>query len=270
YSVANGRYPVWYQDVNSLSLELCQSTAVSTRAAGSFMCTLIPEPGVYDPSLPMIFPDNWPSELFWFIAEANTPAVNGLQVEVYTAAIEAAFGGDVPVDGDQVAFARIRIRASVPTAGTYVITHPYGVETLNVTGTGRRAINLTRDIGIGAPGDYSGALTGDVGPFLQSTNGPYQETNPETGVVENFVGDPNLSETVNGSPNDTNYVEIRGPGGTIRTDLFSLSGKILDARPATALEIGRTSYRRTAQGTRVEVFADSASDANLCFRSSLE
>jgi len=269
YNVASGRYPVWYQDANNLSLELCQSMALSSRSAGNFMCTLIPEPGVYDPDLPMIFPDNWPSELFWFIAETETPTVNGLGVEVYTAAIEAAFGGDAPVDGDQVAFARIRIRASVPIPGTYTVTHPYGVETLNVTDTGRRAINLTRDIGIGAPGDFTGALTGDVGPFLQSVNGPYQETNPETGVVESFVGDPNLSELVTGSPNGTNYVEITGPGGTVRNDLFVLSGKIHDARPATALEVGRTSYRRTAQGTRIEVFADSASDSNLCFRKTL-
>ena len=36
------------------------------------------------------------------------------------------------MEGDQISFARIRIRVDVPTAGTYVITHPYGVEVFTV------------------------------------------------------------------------------------------------------------------------------------------
>lgn len=186
YTFATGKFPMWYQDNNQLSMELCQSRAASSRVPAStppaYMCTLLPEPGVFDDSLPMVFPDNWPPEAFWFLAETAIPNNGaGFGVDAYVAGIEAAFASENPVDGDQQSFARIRIRVNVPVAGTYTITHPYGVETVNVTTPGRRAINITKDIGIGAPGNFSGALNGAIGPFLRSINGPYTEVNPEIG-----------------------------------------------------------------------------------------
>ncbi|AIL61550.1 Ig-like domain-containing protein [Pseudomonas alkylphenolica] len=275
YTLATGRYPMWYQDHNDLSMELCQSRAASSRVPVSvppaYMCTLLPEPGVYDDALPLVFPDNWPPEMFWYLAETAIPAVgnSGYELDVYVAGIEAAFASENPIDGDQQSFARIRIRVSVPQAGTYVITHPYGVETVNVTTPGRRAINITRDVGIGAPGDFSGALKGALGPFLRGAGGPYTEINPDTSASETFIGDPNITEAVIGSPFNTNYVEIKGPAGTIRTDVFTVSGKVLDARDQTPAELERASYRRTSDGTRVEVFAKAPNNATLCFRETL-
>ncbi|WP_180700088.1 Ig-like domain-containing protein [Pseudomonas crudilactis] len=273
YTFATGKFPMWYQDNNLLSMELCQSRAASSRVAVStppaYMCTLLPEPGVFDDSLPMVFPDNWPPEAFWFLAETNIPNNGaGYGMDAYVAGIEAAFSSDNPVDGDQIAFARIRIRVNVPVAGTYTITHPYGVETVNVTTPGRRAINITKDIGIGAPGNFSGALTGAIGPFLRSVNGPYTEVNPDSGGVETFVGDPNLTEAVTGSPFDTNFVRIVGPSaaGTIQTSLFTVAGKVLDNRQQTAVELDRATYRRTSAGVRAEVFAKADSSSTLCFR----
>jgi hypothetical protein len=276
YTFATGKFPMWYQDNNSLSLELCQSRATSSRSPGvpgapSYLCILNPVPGVYDDTLPMVFPDNWPPETFWFLAETTIPDVGGYGVDAYVAGIEAAFTAENPVDGDQASFARIRLRINVPVAGTYTITHPYGVETVNVTTPGRRAINITRDIGIGAPGNFSGALNGEVGPFLRSVNGPYTEVNPDTGAIETFVGDPNLTEAVTGSPNNTNFLRVQGPPGTIQTTLFTVSGKVLDSRAQTLAEIGRATYRRTSTGpgtssTRVEVFGKSANNSSLCFR----
>ncbi|MDF3935230.1 Ig-like domain-containing protein [Pseudomonas citronellolis] len=276
YTLATGRFPMWYQDNNDRKLELCQSRALSSRVASapgapSYMCTLLPEPGVYDDAQPMVFPDNWPPEMFWMLAEASIPAVgnSGYELDAYVAGIEAAFAAENPVDGDQQSFARIRIRVSVPQAGTYTITHPYGEERITVTTPGRRAINVTRDIGIGAPGDFSGALGGQVGPFLQSVNGPYTEINPDTGASETFVGDPNLTEAVIGSPLNTNFVRISGPAGTIQTNLFTLSGKVFDERQQTAVEIQRSSYSRNAGGTRYEVFASAPGSAALCMRDTL-
>ncbi|MGF6589951.1 Ig-like domain-containing protein [Pseudomonas sp. 2835] len=275
YTLATGRYPMWYQDHGNLSLELCQSRAASSRVPVSvppnYMCTLLPEPGVYDDALPLVFPDNWPPEMFWFLAETEIPEVgnSGYELEVYVAGIEAAFAAENPVDGDQQSFARIRIRASVPRTGTYVITHPYGVETVNVTTAGRRAINITRDIGIGAPGDFSGVLNGAVGPFLRGIGGPYTEINPDTGASETYIGDPNITEAVTGSPNNTNFVRIQGPAGTLQTNLFTVSGKVLDPRKQTPAELQRASYRRTSAGTRVEVFAKAPNNATLCMRDTL-
>jgi hypothetical protein len=265
---------MWYQDENQLSMELCQSRAASSRVAATtppaYMCILLAEPGIYDDAQPMIFPDNWPPEAFWFLAEtaiADNPA--GYGVDAYVAGIEAAFASENPVDGDQQSFARIRIRVNVPVAGTYTITHPYGVETVNVTAPGRRAINITRDIGIGAPGNFSGAVGGAIGPFLRSVNGPYTEVNPDTGATETFVGDPNLNEAVTGSPFNTNFLRITGPAGTIQSNVFSLSGKVLDNRQQTQVEIDRATYRRTAAGVRAEVFAKAANSSSLCFRESV-
>ncbi|MCF5702108.1 Ig-like domain-containing protein [Pseudomonas syringae] len=274
YTFATGKFPMWYQDENQLSMELCQSRAASSRVAATtppaYMCILLAEPGIYDDAQPMIFPDNWPPEAFWFLAEtaiADNPA--GYGVDAYVAGIEAAFASENPVDGDQQSFARIRIRVNVPVAGTYTITHPYGVETVNVTAPGRRAINITRDIGIGAPGNFSGAVGGAIGPFLRSVNGPYTEVNPDTGATETFVGDPNLNEAVTGSPFNTNFLRITGPAGTIQSNVFSLSGKVLDNRQQTQVEIDRATYRRTVAGVRAEVFAKAANSSSLCFRESV-
>ncbi|MBB6153543.1 hypothetical protein HDC30_000737 [Pseudomonas sp. JAI115] len=273
YTFATGKFPLWYQDSNQLSMELCQSRAASSRVAAStppaYMCTLLPEPGIFDDSLPMVFPDNWPPEAFWFLAETTIPNNGaGFGMDAYVAGIEAAFASENPTDGDQQSFARVRIRVNVPVAGTYTITHPYGVETVNVTTPGRRAINITKDIGIGAPGDFSGTLNGAIGPFLRSINGPYTEVNPDTGGVETFVGDPNLTEAVTGSPFDTNFVRIVGPSGagTIQTNLFTVAGKVLDSRQQTHVDIDRATYRRTSAGVRAEVFAKADSSSTLCFR----
>lgn len=273
YTFATGKFPMWYQDNNQLSMELCQSRAASSRVPVStppaYMCTLLPEPGVFDDSLPMVFPDNWPPEAFWFLAETAIPNNGaGFGVDAYVAGIEAAFASENPVDGDQQSFARIRIRVNVPVAGTYTITHPYGVETVNVTTPGRRAINITRDVGIGAPGNFSGALDGAIGPFLRSINGPYTEVNPDTGGVETFVGDPNLTEAVTGSPFNTNFLRIDGPSGagSIQTNLFTVAGKVLDNRQQTQVAIDRATYRRTSAGVRAEVFAKADSSSTLCFR----
>ncbi|VVN30949.1 hypothetical protein PS662_04877 [Pseudomonas fluorescens] len=279
YTFATGKFPMWYQDSNLLSLELCQSRATSSRSPGApgapaYMCILNAEPGVYDDTQPMVFPDNWPPETFWFLAETTIADVGGYGVDAYVAGIEAAFASENPVDGDQASFARIRLRINIPIAGTYTITHPYGVETVNVTTPGRRAINITRDIGIGAPGNFAGALNGEVGPFLRSVNGPYTEVNPDTGAIETFVGDPNLTEAVTGSPFNNNFLRVQGPAGTIQTTLFTVSGKVLDSRAQTPVEIGRATYRRTSSGpgtssTRVEVFGKSTNGSSVCFRESV-
>ena len=249
YNPANGGFAAWYQDTHGRTLDLCLTKAVSSRVAGapgapSYMCTLLPTPGVFDDTQPIVFPSNFPDEAFWFTADAAiVDAARGIDLS-YGTAIEAAFAAEEPVEGDQVSFARVRIRVDVPTAGTYVVTHPYGVDVFDVPAAGRRAINMTRDIGIAGAGDFSGALKGDVGPFLRSVNGPYTEGS------ERFIGDPNLEERVTGSPFNTNFVRIEGPGGIdLRTELFSISGKLSDvARPTPLMPLRSTYSRHTENG----------------------
>ncbi|VVM63530.1 MULTISPECIES: hypothetical protein [Pseudomonas] len=258
YTPANGGFASWYQDSHGRTLDLCLSKALSSRVpsapgAPSYMCSLLPTPGVFDDTQPIVFPTNFPDEAFWFTGEtALVDAARGIDLG-YVSAIEAAFAAEEPVEGDQVSFARIRIRVDVPTAGTYVITHPYGVDVFNIDTPGRRAINMTRDIGIGTPKTYDGALKGDIGPFLRSVNGPYTETNPLTGAAEQFVGDPNLNEAVTGSPFNTNYVRIEGPNGLdLRTNVFAVSGKLSTVVRPTPMITQRSTYSRKA-GTSAPV-----------------
>ena len=258
YNPDIGSFAAWYQDTHGRTLDLCLSRAVSSRGgvgtpgAATYMCPLLPEPGVYDDTQPLVFPSNFPPEAFWFTADAAIADANsGIDLS-YGAAIEAAFAAEEPKDGDQISFARIRIRVDVPTLGTYTVTHPYGVEVFEVTAAefgddGGRAINMTRDIGIGAPKTYTGALGGDVGPFLRGLGGPYTEINPDTGAPERFIGDPNINEEVTGSPYATNYVRIQGPGGIdLRTNLFAVSGKLSDVVRPTPVIVQRSTYSRSA------------------------
>ncbi|MEF9897399.1 MAG: hypothetical protein RR736_00275 [Pseudomonas sp.] len=250
YLPATGGFAAWYHDTHGRVLDLCLTKAVSSRVAGapgapSYMCVLNPTPGGFDDTKAISFPTNYPDETFWFTADAAIVDANrGIDLSFGTA-VEAAFAADEVVDGDQVSFARVRIRVDVPTAGTYVVTHPYGVEVFDVPAAGRRAINMTRDIGIGGQKTYTGALKGDVGPFLRGVGGPYTETNPTTGASERFIGDPNLNEAVTGSPFNTNFVRIEGPNGLdLRTTLFAISGKLSDVVRPTPVIAQRSTYSR--------------------------
>jgi len=256
YRPANGNFAAWYQDTHGRTLDLCLSKAVSSRTGGattppSYMCSLLPGE-FFDDTQTIAFPGNFPDEAFWFTADAFIQQ-GGVDL-AYISALEAAFNGGAPKAGDQTSFARIRIRATVPGAGIYTVTHPYGVEVFDVAAGGD--INMTRDIGIAAPGVYTGALSGDVGPFLRSINGPYTEQNPDTFQDEIFIGDPNLLERVTGSPFGTNYVRIEGPNGlSVQTDVFAVSGKLSAVTLPTPLVVERATYSRSAGAAQQDVFA---------------
>ncbi|MDN3224033.1 hypothetical protein [Pseudomonas nunensis] len=252
YVPVNGSFAAWYQDTHGRTLDLCLTKALSSRVpstpgAPSYMCLLGAVPGVFDDTQPIVFPSNFPDEAFWFTGDGSiVDAARGIDL-TYVSAVEAAFAAEEPVEGDQVSFGRIRIRVDVPTAGVYTITHPYGVDIFDVPAGGRRAINMTRDIGIGTPKTYDGALKSDIGPFLRSVNGPYTETNPATGQAEKFVGDPNLEEAFTGSPFNTNYIRIEGPNGLdLRTTVMAISGKLSTVVRPTPIIAERSTYSRKA------------------------
>ncbi|GAB6403451.1 hypothetical protein [Pseudomonas sp. MHK4] len=252
YPPATGGFASWYQDSHGRTLDLCLTKAVSSRVPGapgtpSYMCLLGAVPGVFDDTQPIVFPTNFPDEAFWFTGDGSiVDAARGIDL-TFVSAVEAAFAAEEPKEGDQVSFGRIRIRVDVPTAGVYTITHPYGVDIFDVPAGGRRAINMTRDIGIGTPKTYDGALKSDIGPFLRSVNGPYTETNPVTGAAEQFVGDPNLEEAFTGSPYNTNYIRIEGPNGLdLRTTVMAISGKLSTVTRPTPIIAERSTYSRKA------------------------
>lgn len=253
YLADNGFFPAWYQDTHGLALDLCLSSATIAAGAvpgglGGAACTLLPNPGIFDPALPIAFPGNFPDESFWFMAGAGFVA-NGVDVG-YGADLEAAFGGGLPAAGDQIAFARIRIRISLPgtaPGGNYTVTHPYGVEVFSVApGGGIKVINATRDIGV-APGIFTGAVNGDIGPFLRDASLAPGTCIPSNIANECYIGDPNSERPVLGSPFGTNFVRVDGPAGftPVQGDLFSVMGKVHAGALATPLRVERTSYGRT-------------------------
>ena len=153
-------YPLWYQDTNGVALDLCVPQTLNQLDP----CLATPAPGDPLPTLPYTFPDNWSDEFFWYGAEALMDIGNG-NTALLVQAVEAAFAGGPPAPGDQIAFARIRIRFVVPVDGTYTVTYPYGQEIFPDQTAGDRLF-YTSDVGIGTAGDFTGALNGAIGPFL--------------------------------------------------------------------------------------------------------
>jgi Big-like domain-containing protein/cadherin-like protein len=246
-------FPFWYRDTNRLALAPCLSQTVLPSGPA---CVLLADPG-FNPALAVVFPTNYPIETFYFVSDAilNVGAGGGFKIK-YRAALEGSFGTGIVTPGGQVAFARIRIFADVPVAGTYTFTHPYGVETITATTAGTRAITFTRDIGIAVP--FAGPLAGDIGPWLIMTG------YPQIIGTETFIGDPNIANTVTGSPFGTNFFKVVGPAGsdlggpgitTVQTNLFTVAGKTAAAGLGTPLTVDKATYTRGTGTAQVSVFA---------------
>ena len=208
-------YPQWFTDSNGLQLELCLDGP---------MCLATAERP--NPAAPVSFPDNFPGEAFWWAGEAHIES--GSTTALLVLAQEAAFGGAAEeiVNGEQVAFSRVRIRIEgLQDGGSYTITHPYGSIVLpaeaEVAG-GAGVINYTEDIGCFdipcSEADFARAATGTVGPFLRWASG----------APAGYIGDPAVDHTVIGSPTGNNLFRVAGPGlaTPLETNLFSIQGKV--------------------------------------------
>ena len=253
-------FPVWYKDKNNVALQLCLD--------GSDPNCVLPGAGEeegFDPAQPTQFPTNYPGEAFYYSAGSSltTGAAGRALIEF---AIEATFANEVVQNPDQIVFARTRMRIDTPGAGDYTVTHPYGIDKFTVAAGGTRTINETADVGIGAQGDFTGALNGRVGPWLKW----------DTGAPAGYLGDGATAHRVVGSPKNTNFIRITGPGvGTgsanqctaaqatqagvavadcVQTDLFTVAGKI-----ATNLggQTDRAVYSQDASGGKIQVYAHS-------------
>ena len=154
-----------------------------------------------------------------------------------------------------------------PVAGTYTVTHPFGVKVFPNTPAGLRAIDVTIDIPVEAPLDFTSALNGGIGPFLRWDTGY-----PIVIGNERFIGDPNVAHTVTGSPTGNNFVRVDGPPNafglgvsSVQTNLFLVAGKLFNGALPTPVSVTRASYSRAA-GTalgQVDVFAVSLPTAAL-------
>lgn len=266
---ANG-YPAWYQDSTGLSLEFC--TPLTPAELDGGYCLLLPGDV---PAVPEVFPGSFFDEHFFWAAGALMNSAANAKASI-TLALEAAFGGAVEAGG-QITFTRIRVLLNpVPVSGTYRFIHPYGEERLE--GTAGSRIFFTDDVGIGARGDFSGAMTGRTGPFLLASDVPGgPELPPVAGPVAGklYIAAPARVGSVTGSPlpaflgsdglwHNHNTFRIEGPAGSnlggpnidfIETTDFSLMGRVYAGTMPNLVVADRASYARTATEQKVDVYA---------------
>jgi hypothetical protein len=272
-------YPYWYEDHRGIRLGICADPNRCFFGANPSRAVHFPQS--MEEALAGDF--NWPDELFYFAAEnleiATLPARARVMFHV---AIEGAMANEEVIPGDQTSFARLRIRLrDMQPNSEYTIKHPYGEEVITTEADG--SAFYTRDIGLQV-GVFTGALYGDVGPFLLPV-GFDPQSPPGT-----YLSDGGLTlERVTGSPIGRNYVQYEGPGigndfpnlrlpaaegpdpttdtDVIRSELFSLQGQI-----AAQNGVGIEESYYTAQGTApnmttgVVVFARSAPGQELMAR----
>ncbi|HET9595183.1 MAG TPA: Ig-like domain-containing protein [Anaeromyxobacteraceae bacterium] len=264
---ARTNFPTWYRDLNGVPLQSCLSTSDSPNAPGTPMCfPIVPNPAGYA--------GNLGDEFFYsdLVLSASGP---GFSVK-YLAALESAYVNGTPVKGDEMVFARIRVVISATVPGTYKVTHPYGVDIFPDVQPGPRAVFFTEDVGL-VPAQFGVALKGRVGPFpawdFVDPGFTLNVTTP-TGVVEQFLGDPNLAHTFTGSPFGTNFLRVDGPTGSnisgvgddfVQTPLANVLGQLYTAPIPTPLRITRSSYSRDAATgvTSIDVFANTAPGKQL-------
>jgi len=250
-------FPLWYEDSDGTRLELGLDPDDPNLPALE-----LPTPGA-----PVVFPDNFPDDAFYVIAEAEMlvggPA--GSARARLILALEAAFGGTgAVVGGQQMVFGRIRLRIDdVEPGATYTATGPYGV--ISGAADDRGRVFETEDIG--ATGDFTSPFASRIGPFLRWA------TNPPAG----YVGDGGSERTVQlGTTGPQVFFVLEGPGvGTgpaggdptdpgdpnkARTALFTVQGKVATRFGAA---VTRAVHTPANGGVDVDVFATSVPGRNL-------
>jgi PKD repeat protein len=266
-SAADG-FPVWYKDKNGLRLEPCGISSPDP------MCPAVG--AVPDPSAPVSFPNNYPDEGFYSSTAAKLDTAAGKALGEID--LEQAFRNGPVAPGDQVTFARVRLKLLNATPNVdYTFTSPAGVKTLQASDPKKPGLIFdTEDIGVGGVGDFTGALGGRVGPFLTWDTYPADAAlKPNAAGADTYVGDGATLHAIKGSPYGSNIFRIQGPGinptplsdlcptvsgpfaDCMETNLFTVQGKLATTSGVTAEQ---ATYSRSSAGAgTLDVFASSQS-----------
>src|SRR6266545_3369922 len=219
-------FPQWYQDKTGVSMEFCSPLNAAELDGG--WCVLF----TGDTVAPETFPGAFADEHFYYAADAldrriPNPAVPGATFLAFLRlGLEGAFLNGPVVAGDQMVFARLRIKVTpIPIDGDYTVYTPAGKFTFpGLRTTDPRGLFFTNDVGLTA-GVFTDALNGDLGPFLvpsavpggpemaplTATNpipdadpahfgGAPLVTTPYPGTGKAYIGDPGRTGPVTGSP----------------------------------------------------------------------
>jgi hypothetical protein len=254
-------FPQWYRDLSNVAVGMCTSQAQSPNPLAGLkpMCF----PATTDPTG---FPGNLGPELFYNDLTVSIQKGNSTFSLKYLAALEASYiPAGQPVHGTEAVFARIRVVANTTVAGTYTVTHPFGIQVFPNVQPGVRSIFFTVDVPFGTPLNFDTALTGPIGPWIQWDIINAGES--LTVGAQTFLGDPNYAHTYKGSPFGTNYVRVDGPPGSnldgagndfVVEPLGVVVGQLWTAPIATKFQIQKAVYSRNATLNSVDVWATSA------------
>ncbi|CAG7857744.1 hypothetical protein MCAMS1_02681 [biofilm metagenome] len=247
---ASGSFPTYYQDINGLALEHCLPTPGAELNAAA---CLIGAADVPNPLLPITFPGNFPGETFFFAADSSVPFANG-EDALLVMALEATFGAELPIEGDQILFARVRFRFVAPVDGEYTVTYPYGQKV--VEGVAGERIFDTDDFGVTCGTDFTCAANGQIGPvFLRPSDVQggaaldFYHANGKT-----YLAEPGVPTPVTGG-SFGNTFRVDGPPGSnlggpgvdfVETDLFTLVGRVNTNPLPSNISIEKSTFSRSA------------------------
>ncbi|MFQ5414895.1 MAG: hypothetical protein ACE5E6_10600, partial [Phycisphaerae bacterium] len=234
-------YPMWLEDANGLVLEMCFDTTdvtpplVIDPETGAVLppCPACVDPllDLPNPNLPQSFPDNFPDEHFYELAESIMIEFDNTR-SVLTTALEGAFDGlGNVVDGEQIVFVRYRVRVDNATPGQlYQITYPFGVTYAEAeadqAGAAISNINFTNDIFLWKGVPLRDPLSSIQSVFMTSVNPPPAAgapapVDPATGApigpvnTQTYLGDFCGGGPATGSPFGTNFFSVVGPDAGI-------------------------------------------------------
>ena len=258
-SPVNG-FPEYVIDSEGNAVQICLD---EVAVDGTPVACLFDPP---DPSNGFSTQIGFGAEGFWWLAETSidTPRLSALLVQ----AVEAAFIAEVPIDGEQFPFTRLRIRIDLPEPGIYTVTHPYGEETFVIDAVGDgQEVRESFDIEFAPNSNHQGR----VGPLLK-----WDDTPPA--APPGYLGDGLTEHPVTGSPCGTNFlrivgfeldgitpIDLDGAGSNlVENDLFIVTGQSFDGDVQAPLSINRSTYVRDAAGRgQVDLFASSATSASV-------
>jgi len=275
-------FPTWYQDRSGVAMELCSIDSQATLDQG--LCLLLPGNTTLNAAGVEQFPQNWSLEHFYWAATANMISAGadpktgvvtpGAGSTLLVLGLESTFSAAVVQSPDQITFGRWRVRVNnVPCNGSYTFYTPNKAPQ-TFQGVAGTRISQTDDFGIGAPGDFTGALRSSIGPFLLPA------TQPGGGALAPFIG-PNgkryISNAadlvpVTGSPvanplkgtakphipasiaaqNFSNYFLVEGPGiasgncgatEAVYSETFTMMGRLYDGPMPSRAVVDRVTYR---------------------------
>lgn len=212
-----------------------------------------------------VIPDNpfsvhtgFGGEGFYFLAESRMDLGSGRRA-LLVLGVEAAYGADDPMIGDQFMFVRTRIRIDTPVVGQYTVMHPWGTEVFQVVATEAElagdnyylledGINFTYDWGGFSPlcPAVTACLPNSQAPsferiLLSPKQGPFLVQEGFEASTE-FLGDGVTEAPVTGSAIGQNYFRIEGPVGSnldgqgnnfIQNNNFIVNGHIYQGNECT-------------------------------------